>query len=325
MKFVKAQCVNCNGELEVDPGLSTAYCIYCGTKFLIDKAINHYRINHVDKIDAEVVNVYNSGGNSRGYTGNVEEDIQKVEQLLKMGEIEKADEIIEDLKANYPSDCRVWFVCLKNYFFKGDLHSDLWIRCIKNISKIDKSGGITNEARSEMYSYLKEKVDDIRQKLDEDEKVLQSLANEMNIIRSRVKSSQGDELRKKKSYYRHREDWFDFYKGIIIVVTAILSGVFASISSGDGWQIIYFLSGLIGGGIFFGVIVVIVFACLKSNNKRQLKELECRLKEVEEFEQSAECEIDAIRNRYNFSGRDYSILKEDYESFCRELKGLGWF
>lgn len=59
MPLMKAQCTNCGAALEVDNAKEAAICPYCGTPYIVEKAINNY--NTVNNISAGVVNIY--GGN----------------------------------------------------------------------------------------------------------------------------------------------------------------------------------------------------------------------------------------------------------------------
>ena len=42
VRFVPAICSHCGGSLDVDPSQEAAVCPYCGTAFIVEKAINHY-------------------------------------------------------------------------------------------------------------------------------------------------------------------------------------------------------------------------------------------------------------------------------------------
>lgn len=44
--LVPAQCTNCGGELTVDPTQDAAVCKYCGTPFIVSKAVQNYNIQH---------------------------------------------------------------------------------------------------------------------------------------------------------------------------------------------------------------------------------------------------------------------------------------
>ena len=58
VKFVPALCPKCGGQLEVDPTQEAAVCQYCGSAFVVEKAINNYTvqnatIEHVDHVTIE--------------------------------------------------------------------------------------------------------------------------------------------------------------------------------------------------------------------------------------------------------------------------------
>ena len=45
IKMVPAKCTQCGGTVEVNRDEETAVCPFCGTSFIIEKAINNYNIN----------------------------------------------------------------------------------------------------------------------------------------------------------------------------------------------------------------------------------------------------------------------------------------
>lgn len=63
MPIVPAKCTSCGASLEVDNVKDAAICPYCGTAFVVEKAIHNYNIINNNQITASVVNVYNSANN----------------------------------------------------------------------------------------------------------------------------------------------------------------------------------------------------------------------------------------------------------------------
>jgi len=45
MALLDARCTSCGAALKVDGGLDTAYCIYCGAKYIIEKAVQNFYVN----------------------------------------------------------------------------------------------------------------------------------------------------------------------------------------------------------------------------------------------------------------------------------------
>lgn len=56
MSLVNAKCTNCGANLTVDEAKDAAICQYCGSAFIVEKAINNYKV--VNNIKAKVVKVY---------------------------------------------------------------------------------------------------------------------------------------------------------------------------------------------------------------------------------------------------------------------------
>lgn len=63
MPLISAKCTNCGATLQVDNTKDAAICEYCGSAFIVEKAVNYY--NTTNQITAGVVNIY--GGNSADF------------------------------------------------------------------------------------------------------------------------------------------------------------------------------------------------------------------------------------------------------------------
>ncbi|MBD5135728.1 MAG: leucine-rich repeat domain-containing protein [Lachnospiraceae bacterium] len=65
MGLVAAKCTQCGANIEVDDTKEAGICKYCGTAFIIEKAITNYNtyITNNTNINANVVNVYNTQKN----------------------------------------------------------------------------------------------------------------------------------------------------------------------------------------------------------------------------------------------------------------------
>ncbi len=72
MPLINAKCTNCGSNLQVDNTKDAWICDYCGSPFIVEKAINNY--NTTNNIQANVVNIY--GGNSADF-------------VIRAGELEK--------------------------------------------------------------------------------------------------------------------------------------------------------------------------------------------------------------------------------------------
>lgn len=69
MPLVNAKCTNCGAPLEVDHAKDAAVCSYCGSAFIVEKAINSYNISN--NITGSVVNIYGGAKNDFDIQGGV--------------------------------------------------------------------------------------------------------------------------------------------------------------------------------------------------------------------------------------------------------------
>ena len=60
-RLVPAVCTQCGGQLEVDPGQEAAVCKYCGTPFIVGKAIQNYTVQNARIEHADTVNIHTKG------------------------------------------------------------------------------------------------------------------------------------------------------------------------------------------------------------------------------------------------------------------------
>ena len=60
-RLVPAVCTQCGGQLEVDPTQEAAVCKYCGTPFIVEKAIQNYSIQHATIEHVDTVNIQQKG------------------------------------------------------------------------------------------------------------------------------------------------------------------------------------------------------------------------------------------------------------------------
>lgn len=61
IKLVPAICTRCGGAVEVDPAQETAICPFCGTQFIIEKAVHNYNVQHATIEHADHVNIDMTG------------------------------------------------------------------------------------------------------------------------------------------------------------------------------------------------------------------------------------------------------------------------
>lgn len=69
MSLVNAKCTNCGGALRVDDGKEAAVCPFCGSAFIVEKAVQNFNI--VNNINAGVVHIHGKAESDFVIEGNV--------------------------------------------------------------------------------------------------------------------------------------------------------------------------------------------------------------------------------------------------------------
>ena len=119
MGYVKAQCPNCGGQLEVDSEKEAAVCKFCQGAFIIEKAINNYNIQHNYNTTQNIVkNIY---GREQPES---EDYLKNGDVFLSINDYEKAQTAYQKAVDLNPSDYRGWLglaKCLSGNFSKTNL------------------------------------------------------------------------------------------------------------------------------------------------------------------------------------------------------------
>ena len=98
MPFVEAKCTNCGAVLPVDSARDAWVCGYCGTPFVVEKAIQQFNITN--NISTPMVNVYGEGTADALY--------EKALGWLKLDDKTKAIKALHEMTEKYPGDVRGW-------------------------------------------------------------------------------------------------------------------------------------------------------------------------------------------------------------------------
>ncbi len=109
MPFVKAICSNCTGILEVDNSREAAVCPFCGTPYIVEKAIQQYIsvVNNNSHIEhATFVN----GFDEARYLDN---GIMQ----LKLKQYDDAADTFKRMSKDYPGNWKAWYgIALTDYY-----------------------------------------------------------------------------------------------------------------------------------------------------------------------------------------------------------------
>ena len=100
-KLVPAKCTSCNASLDVDPSKDAALCPYCGTPFIVEKAIQQFITTHktINNIQTAIIQ---NGFSEEKY---VENGIMQI----KLERYQDALNTFEKMSQDYPNNWKSWF------------------------------------------------------------------------------------------------------------------------------------------------------------------------------------------------------------------------
>ena len=105
MPLVAAKCTKCGGELQIDNAQEAAICPYCGTPFIVEKAINYYTTHNVTNIGSvEHADIHME--DSRG----LETRLKNAESyLVQHKDYDKAEKLFRSITEEFAGDWRGWW------------------------------------------------------------------------------------------------------------------------------------------------------------------------------------------------------------------------
>jgi len=102
MPFTQAKCTNCGQTLKVDSSKDAAVCEFCGSAFIVEKAINNYNSYNQYKIEHANIQLNNEQ--------SIEQRLKNAEVFFKkLNQAEKAKELFLSVTEDAPSDYRGWW------------------------------------------------------------------------------------------------------------------------------------------------------------------------------------------------------------------------
>ena len=89
-KFVPAKCTNCGASLNVDASQTAAVCPYCNSAYIVEKAIQDYRISVSGNVMVNGANISINGK-------NIDNLLERANQYAKTGDFDKALEYFNEV------------------------------------------------------------------------------------------------------------------------------------------------------------------------------------------------------------------------------------
>lgn len=114
MPLVPAKCPSCGGDMQIDGSRKEACCPYCGSKFLVESAVNYYNTKNEYHIEHANIKMEDSRG--------LEARVKNAESyLVQHKDYEKAKELFQSITEEFAGDWRGWWGVVRadTYDFTG--------------------------------------------------------------------------------------------------------------------------------------------------------------------------------------------------------------
>ena len=130
MPLVQAKCTNCGGKLQVDSTKEAAICPYCGSAYIVDKAVQHFQVTNNNWFNGAKI---------------IQEDgfkklIEAAEGYVRLGDFETAISTYVRITKEYPQKGEGWLGLVKleidKEIKKFDINLNYGSNSIDNLRKI---------------------------------------------------------------------------------------------------------------------------------------------------------------------------------------------
>lgn len=120
MPLVAAQCTNCGAALQVDNTKDAAVCQYCGSAFIVEKAIHNYEINNTYQIENANIIV----NDEQSFAKRM---VAAEEYLYQLQEYDAAYKIFCEIESLAPTNYRLWYgkICSQTRDFNAEVVADI--------------------------------------------------------------------------------------------------------------------------------------------------------------------------------------------------------
>jgi len=292
MPLVNAKCTNCGGTLTVDASKEAAICDFCGSPYIVEKAIQNYNYYVTQNIKADNVNVTAKGEAEK------ERLLHNAETNMSFKDYNKAFELYRQVSEDYPDDYRGWYgmASIKTKRFNN---IDVDNNCYQETSSyMNKALVIVKDNKRESIESTWNDYNYRRQKLIEEK------YNELNQYQSQLNTynqnlSKLDEERKKLNVKQQTFEDFIGY-GLFFDIISVI--VLYNISSTGRDKIATLIGCIIICTIVTAVICLISFGIYKANRigkNNRLEELNVSIRNLAQEQNALINRINELKTRYN--------------------------
>ena len=232
MPLVNAKCTNCGGALKVDDTKEAAICEYCGSPFIVEKAINNYNYHITNNITAQNVIIAGKGEMEK------ERLLQNAKTQLSFNDTASARSTYSQITEDYPDDYRGWYGLASvetDEFKKVDVSAQEFTTICGYMDRaiMTAPSGKKEEFQQEWEAYLsnhwsfleekKKELCELQNIADELQSKIDELKNQINISNEIISNNQVSYIpssKHKKSLF-----WPAFIIVTLLVIAVAVLGI----------------------------------------------------------------------------------------------------
>lgn len=148
MPLVAAQCTNCGAALQVDNSKDAAVCRYCGSAFIVEKAIHNYEINNSYQIENANIVINDDKSFAKRLAA-------ADEYLYQLQEYDAAYNIYAEIESIAPGNHKVWYgkIGSRTHNFNADTtaelitqNSDIYVALERDIANAYRTASVEEKA-----------------------------------------------------------------------------------------------------------------------------------------------------------------------------------
>ncbi len=190
MPLVAAQCTNCGAALQVDNSKDAAVCQYCGSAFIVEKAIHNYEINNTYKIENANIIVNDEKSFAKRMAA-------AEEYLYQLKEYKAAYDIFNEIESLAPTNYKVWYgkICSQTKDFNADVVADIVVNNRKAYESMKRDfNNVTATAVGEEKVEIRKKICELLEgaKTGVETLIEKNISASKNDLRAQIDSMEQD-------------------------------------------------------------------------------------------------------------------------------------
>ena len=268
MPLVNAKCTNCGAPLQVDNTHEAAVCQYCGSAFIVEKAIQNFNISFTNNITAQNVIIAGKGEMEK------ERLLQNAKTQLGFNDTASARSTYQQVTNDYPDDYRGWYgmACILSTNFNNTVVNERTFAEIKDyMRKALKC--VPNNKKNELNNIWNDYTIKYKESIKTNKESLDNCFAELETINPRIEQAEQTISKNQKRIIK-----------ISYLKIIAAAGIFGILS-------LALLKDTITDGIALGLVSIIIcvaiaaiiIAIFKINNNKRKQLIDDASKESQEL------------------------------------------